>query len=60
MSFLGAEKTFGLYGPVFMVQKDQFERSRGFEAVKDNVAKNLNLGNLYNKHGMDFFTDGRP
>jgi 4,4'-diaponeurosporenoate glycosyltransferase len=53
MTFLGAKKTSGLYGPVFMVQKTLFDRFCGFEAVKNNVAEDLNLGRFYNKHGVD-------
>lgn len=53
MSIFGVNKTFGLYGPVFMVQKEIFDRFRGFEAVKDNVAEDLNLGRFYNRHDVD-------
>lgn len=53
MSILGAKKTYGLYGPVFMVQKENFDRFRGFESVKNNVAEDLNLGRFYNRQGTD-------
>jgi 4,4'-diaponeurosporenoate glycosyltransferase len=53
MSFLGTKKTFGLYGPMFLVQKELFDRFNGFEAVKDNAAEDLNLGRFYNKQGVD-------
>jgi 4,4'-diaponeurosporenoate glycosyltransferase len=53
MSIPGVKRTYGLYGPVFMVQKEYFDRSGGFEAVRNNVAEDLNLGRFYNRQGKD-------
>jgi len=52
LSIIGIKKTFGLYGPVFLIQKKLFDRYGGFEAVKDDVAEDLNLGRFYNKQGI--------
>lgn len=41
-----------MYGPVLLIQKKLFDRYHGFEAVKDDVAEDLNLGRFYNKRGI--------
>ena len=51
LSIIGIKKTFGLYGPVFLIQKKLFDRYGGFEAVKDDVAEDLNLGRFYKQAG---------
>jgi len=53
MSILGVKKTVGLYGPVFLVQKKLFDRYHGFEAVKDSVTEDLDLGRMYYKNGIE-------
>ena len=53
MSVLGTSQSFGLYGPVFLVEKKTFDQFHGFEMVKDNVAEDLNLGRYYHQQGID-------
>ena len=52
MSIIYIKKTYGLYGPVFIIPKQLFDKYRGFEVVKNNVAEDLNLGRFYNKQGI--------
>ncbi len=53
VSFIGAKKMRGLYGPLIMISKQIFSEYGGYETVKDNVAEDLNLGRVYSKKGLD-------
>lgn len=52
MCLLGAKKTYGFFGPVFMISKDLFDKHEGYAVVKSHVIEDFSLGNYYNKNGI--------
>ena len=52
MCFLRSKKTYGFFGPVFMISKDLFDKHGGYTVVKDHVIEDFSLGNYYNSKGI--------
>jgi len=51
LSIHKAKKHVGFYGPVLLISKDLFLKYDGYEAVKNSVIEDFNLGKFYNsKH----------
>ncbi|MGH4038492.1 MAG: glycosyltransferase [Sphaerochaeta sp.] len=51
LSIYKAKKHVGFYGPVLLISKNLFLKYDGYEAVKNSVIEDFNLGKFYNsKH----------
>lgn len=53
MSLFATKKTYGFFGPVFMISKDLFNEHEGYNIVKNNVIEDFSLGKYYNQQGIN-------
>ena len=52
LSVYKAKKHIGFYGPVLLISKELFLKNGGYEAVKNSVIEDFNLGKFYNKKNI--------
>ena len=52
LGFMGSQKTYGLFGPIFLISRNQFFALNGYNAVKGKVVEDFSLGQYYKRNNV--------